>query len=244
MMAMATKRFRIKGLAQQVWDDQDRVGELAAAQNSHYYWWWRFLRESPECRRYISGRRVEPYASVFRDFGDVRYDDFEWWWFNVGRGLFAQKVALPRVYKMLQDEPANYEGVEKRLFLSIPLAITKKTLLKQITEVLNEEHPGFGLRKLEQATGRRKLYAKQRIRLSTYKPLLDVWTMRKEKPEMSWLEIGLALNLSPGVRVKPGDKKDKKASKERIIQLTAQRLHRRAAALIDFAAKGDFPRFK
>lgn len=80
--------------------------------------------------------------------------------------------------------------------------------------------------------------------MSTFPTLLAVWEAHKATPDKPAWQIGEDLNLSPIHIVRPKDDVSEIKYKHRMMSLTVQRLRRKAKALIDFAAKGDFPRFK
>lgn len=235
-------RYTIKGLALAL-HDNDREAELKAAENSLYYWCWAFLRESTEYRRAVSGSGEEPYANMARDFGHLSHS-FEHWWFARGRDLFEEQVAIPKVRKLEHGEGANYEGVNAKLVLELPLTIRRQTILRQVNRLLDEHHSGQGLRVHQFSTAKRRLYPQQRIRKTTFPPLMAVWQERKRNKKEEWWETGERLKLSPIHIVEKGDDAHTVAWKHRIMSLTVQRLHRKAKSLIDFAARGDFPRFK
>ena len=72
--------------------------------------------------------------------------------------------------------------------------------------------------------------------------LLKVWRARKAAE--GWCEIGERLSLRPEFTVQPDDDADTIKHKRRMMTLTVQRYHKMAATMIDFAARGDFPRVK
>lgn len=218
--------------------------ELAAARTSLYYWWWRFLKESVEYRAAQMGElRDEPWAGVARDFGHL-YDDFEDWWYRTGRMLFAEQASVPRVRVLEDREQISYELSNASLFVEIPLTIKRKTILRQLNRLLDANHPGQSLRVYSHSTARRRVYPNQRIRMATFPTLLAVWEAHKSASTKPAWQIGEDLNLSPIHVVVPGDDEEEVKYKHRMMSLTVQRLQRKATALIDFAAKGDFPRFK
>ena len=217
---------------------------MAAARDSLYYWWWRFLKESPEYLAAQFGQVAkEPWASVARDFGNPRAD-FETWWYRTGRMLFAEQTSVPRVRVLEEREQVSHELSNRSLFVEIPLTIKRTTILRQLNRLLDANHPGSSLRVYSHSTARRGLYPHQRIRLTTFPVLLDVWEAFKSLPERPAWQIGEDLRLSPIHIVGSNDSDDEVKYKHRMMSLTVQRLHRRAKSLIDFAAKGDFPRFK
>jgi hypothetical protein len=234
----------IKGLSRIRWaNDADEDAELAEARNSPYYWWWAFLKESAEYRRSLSGRSEEPYASMARDFGRLG-NDFDYWWLRTGREIFAEQMALPRVRELEHGVTVNLDQINPKLVLELPLTIRRSTILRQINEFLDKYHQGAKLRVMKHGTARRKLFAQSRMRLTTLKVLHDVWTTRKNFPQMTWWEIGEALGVSRAFDTKLTDTPDERAYKHRCMTLVVQRHCRKATALIDFAAKGDFPRIK
>ena len=234
----------IKGLPRISWaEDADEDAELAAARNSAYYWWWVFLKESREYRRALSGRAIEPYASVAQDFGRLG-DDFDRWWLRTGREIFSEQMALPRVRQLEHGVRVNLEQINPKLVLEVPLTIRRATILKQIGKLLDEHHQGTKLRVMKHATAKRKLYAQSRMRLPTLELLHKVWEARKAMPNATWWEIGEHLSLSPVFIPAAKDEEKEVAYKRRCMTLVVQRYHRKATALIDFAAQGDFPRVK
>jgi len=240
-------RRTIKGLRLPL-KDLDRETELQAARSSLYFWWWSFLRESVDYRRAVSGRKEEPWAGMARDFG-ILGDKFDPWWFESGRALFEEKVAIPKVRKLEHGEPANYEGINPKLVIELPLTIRRATVLKQINKLLDGLDGPDGrhfsaLRVHAFSTARRRIYPNQRIRISSFKPLLDVWQARKKLPSMPWWQIGETLGLSPVYKTRPDDDDATVRYNHRLMSLIVQRHYRRATALIEFAARGDFPRFK
>ncbi len=82
------------------------------------------------------------------------------------------------------------------------------------------------------------------MRLPTLELLYKVWQARKAMPDAAWWEIGEHLALSPVFIPSINDDEKEIAYKRRCMTLVVQRYHRKATALIDFAARGDFPRVK
>lgn len=233
-----------KGLPRIRWaEDADEAAELAQARNSAYYWWWAFLRESRDYRRALSGRTEEPFASMARHFGRLG-DDFDRWWLRTGREIFAEQMALPRVRALDHGVTVNLDQINKKLVLEIPLTIRRSTILKQINTQLDKIHEGAQLRVMQHGSAKRKLYAQSRMRLPTLKILYDVWVMKKQTPDMEWHAIGEQLGLSPVFIPHARDNVEEIKYKRRCMTVVIQRYHRKAAALIDFAARGDFPRLK
>ena len=224
-------------------EDADEEAELAAARDSAYYWWWAFLRESRDYRRALSGRTEEPFAGMARDFGRLG-NEFNYWWLRTGRNIFAEQMALPQVRLLEHGVIVNLDQINPKLVLELPLTMRRATLIRQINRLLDDHHQGAKLRVMRHATAKRKLYPQSRIRLDTLRVLYDVWTIRKTNADMSWYAIGEQLRLSPVFIPTPADDAWEVKYKQRCMTIVVQRYHRKAAALIDFAARGDFPRLK
>jgi len=178
-----------------------------------------------------------------RDFGRLG-DEFNYWWLRTGRNIFAEQMALPKVRLLAHGVIVNLDQINPKLVLELPLTIRRATLLRQINRLLDDHHQGAKLRVMRHATAKRKLYPQSRMRLDTLRVLYDVWTMRKANPDMSWHATGEQLRLSPVFIPTPADDAWEVKYKQRCMTIVVQRYHRKATALIDFAARGDFPRLK
>jgi hypothetical protein len=59
---------------------------LSYQQQSPYYWWWAYLRRNADylacCEKSGKGK----FAKLYKDFGDVREDNFKKWWNEGQRG--------------------------------------------------------------------------------------------------------------------------------------------------------------
>ena len=54
---------------------------------SGYYYWWAFLRENEEYIACCNLSGKGQHAELYKDFGDVRSDDFFSWWKNSKLGF-------------------------------------------------------------------------------------------------------------------------------------------------------------
>ena len=233
-----------KGLPRIRWAaDADEEAELDQARKSQYFWWWKFLQESRDYRRALSGRANEPFAGMARDFGRLR-GDFDWWWLQTGRDIFSEQLALPKVRELEHGIRVNLDQINPKLVVELPLTIRRGTILKQIGKLLDKHHQGAKLRVMKHGTAKRKLYPQSRMRNTTFELLYRVWIARKENPTEEWHTTGEKLRLSPAFIPAPRDNDKEVKYKNRCMAIIVQRYHRKATALIDFAARGDFPRVK
>ena len=58
---------------------------------SGYYYWWAFLRENDEYMACCERGGTGEHADLYKDFGDIRGDDFFKWWRETGRELFCER---------------------------------------------------------------------------------------------------------------------------------------------------------
>ena len=233
-----------KGLPRVRWAaDADEEGELQQARKSQYFWWWRFLQESRDYRRALSGKADEPFASMVRDFGRLG-GDFDWWWLRTGREIFSEQLALPKVRELEHGVRVNLDQINPKIALELPLTIRRSTILRQINLILDKHHDGAKLRVMKHGTAKRKLYPQSRMRNTTLELLYRVWIARKENPTEEWHTTGEKLRLSPTFIPTSRDNDKEVKYKNRCLAIIVQRYHRKSIALIEFAARGDFPRVK
>lgn len=106
--------------------------------NSVYYWWWAYLKRNKEYLACCESGGKGSSASLYRDFGDVRGDDFKAWWQEGGRGvhLFAEPNAEDTVRVLEGGETALDES--QALTLSLPLNLPKRFLIRRCRELIAE----------------------------------------------------------------------------------------------------------
>ena len=249
---------------------KELAAEFNAAVNSPYYWWWVFLGESEEYRAVSYKRKVKYKPSsrralnkskaafdleeedpqvraVVEDFGDLDFGGFHIWWFSTGRYIFAQQRAFPEV-KVVDDGFTVWESKNvQRFYLEVPLTIRKSTALRQIKKILGDyfkAEDGSRHNVFAHSTAKREINKSSKMRLSTFKQFFDVWQDRQEHPDSKWWETGERLKISPAFINYPHTPKSLRASNNRNMTLTVQRIYRKTEKLIYFAARGDFPRTK
>jgi hypothetical protein len=217
--------------------------EFQAAMDGLMFQWWRALTLSDEFAAAQRGERGEPWASVAKDFGQL-YGDFGIWWAHRGMNVFARLVHQPTVRKLLPDEPVMRDRIRPTLYLAIPLDLGPQVISRQINQLIDKERETFGLNEgAEQPTTPRNFYADQRLHLPTIAKMLDVYETRTTA-RLEWWQIGAQHDVSEAARLADSDDADTVKHKRRLMTLATQRLYRMASALIDFAARGDFPRIK
>ena len=229
--------------------DPELFYEIKLASRSHYRLWWRCLKESEDYQAALEGLRPDPWASMAQDFGYL-FLDFRTWWVVTGRHLFAEQVYQATVRELeftlteadeikllnLQDD------IRPNLYVRIPLTQGRRAILNQLEKLIDRGLERYQREIAEANTPKRGFYPDQRIRSETIKTLLAVWRARKFDED--WYAIGERLKLRPEFNILSADDADTIKHKRRMMILNVQRYHKMANALIDFAAKGDFPRVK
>ena len=129
------------------------------------------------------------------------------------------------------------------LDLRIPLTLDRREILRQVDAMVASQHAKRAEEIKAALSPRRGFYPDQRIRRDTIETLLEVWRARKDTDE-AWWQTGERLGHWPQFTPTPEDDAAEAKRKRRLMTLTLQRLHKMAANLIDYAARGDFPRVK
>ena len=197
------------------------------------------MHESEDYARALLGQRGEPWASMAKDFGNLELD-FSLWWEVRGRYLFADTVYKGEVRRFDLDNLPDTDPLHPAIYVEIPMGLSRSQITREFNKLLDavlgdeEDRP--------RPPKRRKFYKDQRLKLPTIRNMLSVWHLRKQG--MDWQAIGEQLNLSASFAASPKDDEDTAKEKRRLMSITTQRLHRMAGALIENAARGDFPRVK
>ncbi len=221
--------------------DIDLREELTATNHSLYPLWRECLTESEEFARALAGEPVDAAVKAMAaDFGALRPSFLEWWILR-GRQLFAAQLYTPHVSHVPSERLDKFD-VYPVLYIKVPLQLSRKDVNKQLTELLDFE---FDKAKLaaDQITPKRQLYQDQRLRRASIDMMLRAWRARKHTTD-EWWQTGEQLELNTEFVCQPDDHAETLKRKQRLMSLTTQRLHRTAASLIHFAARGDFPRVK
>lgn len=213
--------------------------QYEAAKDGLLRLWYDALRESDDYASALRGELGEPWASVATDFGPVD-GGFDFWWVSRGRYLFGDTVLRGEVLQIDPKQPPRPDPLHPAIYVEIPLALTRAQITRELNKLLNKVLGDEDDR--PRPPKRRKFYKDQRLKLPTIRNMLAVWRLRKQG--MEWHDIGQQLNLSATFAASPNDDEDTAKEKRRLMSITTQRLHRMAAALIENAARGDFPRVK
>jgi hypothetical protein len=224
-------------------------------QRSPYYWWWQYLRRNADyiacCERGGKGR----LSKLYKDFGDVREDNFHKWWTEGDRGvaLFAEQPLTIRLSELTTaaEWQASWSS-EQVMVVVVPLNVSKRGIKGAFNKLLEARHLGSksgrpSLSKLkEHSTARYVIENNYTIRsLSTMLSVYDEWlvnTQRKKGEHLSMWEIGAKLNLNKSaikdaVSTSTADRHIGRNS----LAATVGRYVRQAKSVIANTAVGQFP---
>lgn len=121
---------------------KSRPKPKSAWENTVYYWWWMYLKRNPDYLACCENGGSGALAALYKDFGDIRGDDFKAWWSEDGRGtrLFAEPRAEDSIRVLGVGEVVLSQT--ETLTVSFPLNLPKKFLEQRFRAILAENHTG------------------------------------------------------------------------------------------------------
>lgn len=224
-------------------------------QRSPYYWWWQYLRRNEDYLRCCAAGGKGKLAALYRDFGDVRQDDFHRWWTTDSRGafLFAEQPLAVKFGEL--ESAAQWQSHWDKaavMVVAVPLNVSKRRLKGSFARLLDSRHTGNksgrpAMSKLKDtSTARYKLERNYTIRgLASALDVYDEWLKNQALPASERLtlwQIGKKLNLNKAAA------KDAESSStadrlvgRNVLGATVSRYVRQAKAMIENTAAGKFP---
>lgn len=231
---------------------KNKPSKLSQQQRSPYYWWWAYLKRNKEYLRCCENGGKGRLARLYKDFGDVRDDDFPSWWGRStqrGQELFSEDSVDVRVLKLNSKEDWDDDWQDSNVIVAaINLNIGKRDLQRMFANLLKKEHKGKRGRKTFKAmksTAKYPLYRNySRQNLMIMLAVYDAWYENNQLPKSErkplW-EIGDELRLVRDAISHPSDDKVDRTAKHNIMTATVCRYVKNAKAIIANTAKGEFP---
>lgn len=226
-----------------------------AWQKSVYFWWWQCLRRNDAYLKTCAKNGAGKLAALYRDFGDVREDDFKaWWGGNRGAELFAEPVT-PNFIKELRtaDEWDPNWTSQNVIVIAIPLKFPKRNLQKALNQLIRSRHTGKRGRPY-QAISEARYQVKGNFNLPAIERAVEVYdcwcAARKQKARKPLWQIGLELEvnklaarqLHELLRNNQGKARGVGEPEKRNLAAATSRYLRMAKAMIAAVEKGRFPR--
>ncbi|WP_396190295.1 hypothetical protein [Flavobacterium sp.] len=219
--------------------------EMRQAKSSWYGLWYRCLRLSDEYQHCCTNDGKGRLKPIYGDFGDVVDLRFEQWWQRVGRYLFAERKAIPKVqFYTHRRDLEEITNLRDKVVIEVPLTIRKSTVVRQINKILKAAYEGRDVVPREQSTARRKL-AKSKLRKETVSKMLDLYELRARKPELTLWQLGERAGIELDLMARTTDGQQMTLQQERIrMGIAVSRYLKQARNLIWNATEGVFPSIK
>ncbi len=225
---------------------QDELSdEMRQAKSSWYGLWYRCLRLSDEYKHCCTNDGKGRLKPIYGDFGDVVDLRFEQCWQRVGRYLFAERKAIPKVqFYTHRRDLEEITNLRDKVVIEVPLTIRKSTVVRQINKILKAAYEGREVVPREQSTARRKL-AKSKLRKETVSKMLDLYELRARKPELTLWQLGERAGIELDLMARTTDGQQITLQQERIrMGIAVSRYLKQARNLIWNATEGVFPSIK
>jgi hypothetical protein len=216
---------------------------------SVYYWWWAYLKRSPEYLACCEAGGKGKLASLYKDFGDVRGDDFKAWWREGDRGatLFAEPAVEVSV-RVLNEGDAITDPA-KGLSVYLPLNLPNGFLVKRVKDLLNAIRKGKrGVQYGRADKSNAKYKFDGQPNLKALEKTLKVYDMLKERannpttPHIPYWKIAQRAGIIEDKgKILPTDSVPEADRKRAVMTAIVIRLKKRAEATIENVGKGVFP---
>jgi len=221
---------------------------LKRQQASPYYWWWAFLKRN---QRYVScceGNGEGELAALYKDFGDVRGDDFRLWWNAHGMALFREQPPTYFLKRLASKDDWDDSWTEQTmLVVAVPLAMPKNQIGKFFNRLLKEKHKrGRGKKSLSDDDASTARYPLNRnVTVKTLATQLAVYDAVKAnqtaEPKQTLAQIGIALRVQPHNIPTAKDTPAVATDKRNQLAATVSRYYNQATKIVEATAQGVFP---
>lgn len=211
-----------------------------------YYWWWSYLKRNKEYLKCCEKGGIGKLANLYKDFGDVRSDDFKAWWSTGDRGatLFANQPTLSAVTQLSEgDVVISNSSV---ITVSVPLNFPKRFIQAQFRKILSKHHEGRQGVQQAKADGGAiyKFKGQPNIKgleraLKVYDYIEDLKAKGIKKPQ--W-RVAMDLSIVEDEnRIHSRDSNKIAEDKIRVLTAIVGRLKKKAAESIQRTGRGQFP---
>jgi len=177
----------------------DVGGEDPQPKTSPYYWWFQHLKRHAGYKACCERGGDGEYAALYLDWGDVRTDDFEEWFFQYGDGLFKEPHVHDDLGEIRDASQLEKINLNDTMVVAIPIRfgmreLSKQEIIYQFSMLLDARFPG--------KSGGRPVYVSEaKYRFSGYPQLdkleerLRIYDMRQLHPDWALWKIGEQLAL-------------------------------------------------
>lgn len=207
----------------------DVYGKKANPKTSPYYWWFMYLKRHAGYRICCENGGFGEYSALYADWGDVRVDDFEEWFFEYGDGLFREPKIQDDLGEIKNASQLAAINLENTMVVAIPFRLgqrllSKKEVVHQFSLLLDAKFP-------DSSAGRPTYKSDAKYRFAGYPQVekletrLRIYDAVTASPELPYWRIGeeLALNgyFEEGKEYITNSKEQGKFGEEKRNQMTA-----------------------
>jgi len=222
---------------------------LSYQQQSPYYWWWAYLRRNKDylacCEKGGKGK----FAKLYKDFGDVREDNFKKWWTEGERGgaLFAETTSVMKLTLLDSKEQWDESWTQDEvLIIAVPLTSSKRYLQSRFARILKERHTakrGRTKKLLEKSNAAYPL--ERNYTIENLRKTLQVYDLyiehKDQKPKVPLWKLGEQLRLVPSAMTTDKMTVNERQVFRNVMGASVKRYITNAEKIIANSALGRFP---
>ncbi len=221
---------------------------LSYQQRSPYYWWWAYLRKNEQYIACCESGGTGELAELYKDFGDVRGEEFRLWWNVKGAQLFAD-FSTPEITELKDKaEWQNEWKPNEMLVLVVPLTENKRDLQREFAKLLKQRRGAkSGRKKAEWDKGNAKYKINRNFTIDSLRTAFTVYEeyienlKREKKEQLTFWQMGEKLKLVSTAMAKANDTREDKIIKRNRMAVTVNRYIKQAKRIVEGTSMGVFP---
>lgn len=230
---------------------KNKPAKISLQTRSPYYWWWVYLRRNEDYLKCCENGGKGKYAKLYKDFGDVREDNFKKWWKEKGVELFSEKHVSEGGDMVLMEltDKAQWNKSwtdDKVLVVAMPLTSSKRYLQSRFNDLLNKRHTikrGRQYKTFEESSAKYPLAKNYTIRnLETTLAVYDEYLKHKGQiPKVPYWKIGQSMRLVPSAMTTDNMSMNERQVYRNVMGASVKRYITNAEKMIANAGLGKFP---
>ena len=220
-------------------------------ERSVFYWWWQYLRRNKEYIECCENDGNGKLANLYKDFGDVRSNDFRAWWGGTskrGATLFSEQRLELTVKKIDDASDWNSSWGDNVLVVAMNMEIGRRKLQAFIAKLLATEHKGKrGRKAMGKVASTAKYSLHRNYSVYNLKRMLMVYDsveanklLPKSLQKPLW-RIGEELKLVPSAMPQKSDNAYDTRNNHNTLTMTVSRYVSTAQKIILNTSYGQFP---
>jgi hypothetical protein len=197
--------------------------------------------------------------NTYAEFGNLTTIDFDTWWLNKGINLFEHDHYRPKVHKVAQLEKGSIDtssavnslkgyfetqyqaqGSPATLVVSIPLGISRRTLLTQVSKLIESS----GVEVVAKAKKAKRPFSAKRLRSKPLFCYLTILLGKAMVPKATLWQLGIKAKVSPkhsqGLKV-TDENTAQTIYQRQVLAILTSRAMKKAKLVAENAAFGEFP---